>query len=309
MSPFQLRLLGNVELYDEGHVIDVGPAKRRAVLAALALEPNQAVSLDQLAAAAWAGSPPRSAVANLRTHVAWLRRVLGGRLHAVPGGYRLLVEDGEVDVHEFVRLAHDGRAALGVGTARAAVAPLVTALGLWRGTAAGRGVPGGTFLDARFASLDQQRLEAVEDLIEARLALAEHGQVLPALRHHLARHPLRERAWGQLMLAQYRGGDAAAALTAYRHARDALREQLGVDPGPDLTALQLAILNRDPALAAPVSEPADPVPDPQVRTPPGNSHPNLADLVRRAEELAAQLATFAAAMRAARPSEATPAHR
>jgi DNA-binding SARP family transcriptional activator len=309
MSSFQLRLLGNVELYDAGHAIVVGPAKRRAVLAALALEPNQPVSLDQLAAAAWAGYPPRSAVANLRSHAALLRRILGGRLHAVPGGYRLRIEDGEVDAHEFLRLAHDGRAALGSGAARAAVPPLATALGLWRGTAAGVGLPSGTFLTARFASLDQQRLEAVEDLIEARLALAEHGEVLPLLRQHLAHHPLRERAWGQLMLAQYRAGDAAAALAAYHHARDELRDQLGVDPGPDLAALQLAILNRDPALSRPPPESAYAVPASDIATLPGQSHPAAADIARRAEELAAELATFAAAMRAARFPEATPAHR
>jgi DNA-binding SARP family transcriptional activator len=308
MQSFQLRLLGNVELYDEGHPVTVGPAKRRAVLAALALEPNQAVSLDQLAAAAWAGSPPRSAVANLRTHAASLRRVLGGRLQAVPGGYRLRVEDSEVDVHEFLRLAHDGRAALGAGAARAAVLPLSTALGLWQGTTAGRGLPGGTFLDARFASLDQQRLEAVEDLIEARLALSEHGAVLPVLRQHLARQPLRERAWGQLMLAQYRAGDAAAALAAYHDARNALRDQLGVDPGPELTTLQHAILKRDPALSPPAPEFAYAVIAARDGAPAGNSHPDAADLVRRAEELAAQLATFAAVMRAASP-EAVPARR
>jgi DNA-binding SARP family transcriptional activator len=312
MSSFQLRLLGTVELYDEGRAIVVGPAKRRAVLAALALEPNQPVSLDQLAAAAWTGYPPRSAVANLRTHAASLRRILGGRLQAVPGGYRLRVKDGEVDVHEFLRLAHDGRAALGSGAARAAVHPLATALGLWHGTGAGRGLPGGTFLDAHFAGLDRQRLEAVEDLIEARLALAEHGEVLSVLREHLAHHPLRERAWGQLMLAEYRAGDAAAALAAYHHARDALRDQLGVDPGPDLTALQTAILNRDPALSGRAPEPGYAVPASNVRRlpgqPPGQPQPDAADLVRRAEELAAQLATFAAAMRAARLAEAAPAH-
>jgi DNA-binding SARP family transcriptional activator len=291
MSSFQLRLLGNIEVYDAGRAVVVGPAKRRAVLSALALEPNQAVSLDRLAAAVWDGPPPRSAVANLRSHAASLRRILGSRLQAVPGGYRLRIEDGEVDAHEFLRLAHDGRAALGARAAREAAVPLATALGLWHGTAAGGGLPGGSLLAAHFASLDQQRLDTAEDLIEARLALAEHGEVLPVLREHLARHPLRERAWGQLMLAQYRAGDTAAALAAYHHARTALRDQLGIDPGRDLKALQLAILDRDPALSRPAFESVYAVLSP--------AHPGGADLVRRAEELAAELATFVAAMRAA----------
>jgi DNA-binding SARP family transcriptional activator len=111
------------------------------------------------------------------------------------------------------------------------------------------------------------------------------------------------------MLAQYRAGDAATALAAYQNARNALRDQLGVDPGPELATLQLAILNRDPALSPPALESVHAVIASNDRTLRSQSHPDAADLVRRAEELAAEVATFAAAMRAARPPEATPARR
>src|SRR6266536_1051026 len=294
---FQLRLLGYVELYVDRTPVRSGPAKRRAALAALALDANQPVSLDRLIEAVWAGLPPRSAVANLRTHIAALRRLLGDRIVAVPGGYLLRVNAGEVDVHGFQQLTESGRVALDAGDADLAVRHLTAALGLWHGDAAGEGLPRGTHLDVRFASLDEGRLNAFEDLVEAKLALAEHGDVLPGLRQHLAHHPLRERAWGQLMLALYRGGDVAAALTAYQAARGALREQLGVEPGAALVALQRAVLERDPALSPAL---------PEAGAAAGISGPwrslrqlplDTADIAVRAAELAEELAAFAAAIR------------
>jgi DNA-binding SARP family transcriptional activator len=245
-----IRLLGVIELYCDGRLASPGGGKRQAVLTALALEANRPVSLDRLAAAVWAGPPPRSMVANLRTHAAALRRILGDRIVGRSGGYELRIAPGEFDVEEFLRLAEQGRKALSAGEAAAALPVLTGALRLWRGTA-GDGLPRGTALDAQLARLDEVRLRVVEDHVEARLARAEHAEVLGMLRQHLALHPLRERAWGQLMLALYRSGDAAAALQAYQEARDVLDEQLGVEPSPDLAGLQFAVLDRAPVLDLP----------------------------------------------------------
>src|SRR5256886_1514533 len=101
----------------------------------------------------------------------------------------------------------------------------------------------------RLAAMDDQRVAALEDYVQARMALGPRADVVPELRHHLALHPLRERAWGQLMLALYRAGDPAAALTAYGDARAVLREDLGIEPGAELSVLQRAILDRSPILS------------------------------------------------------------
>ncbi|MEO3931002.1 BTAD domain-containing putative transcriptional regulator [Micromonosporaceae bacterium B7E4] len=240
-------LLGAVQLYGDGRPAALGAAKRRVMLAALALEANRSVSLGRLSEMVWAGPPPRSAIANLRSHAAALRQTVGDRLVAERGGYRLRLAPGELDVDEFRRLAEAGRDALAADDPHLAVSRLTAALKVWRGRA-GDGLPGGTAVEARLASLDEQRLPVVEDLVEARLRQGEHLKVVPVLRQHLHHDPLRERAWGQLMLALYRGGDAAAALGAYQEVRRVLDEQLGVAPGPELSALHRAVLDRAPSL-------------------------------------------------------------
>ncbi|MFI7491480.1 BTAD domain-containing putative transcriptional regulator [Micromonospora echinaurantiaca] len=243
-----IRLLGNTELYVDGRIATPSAAKRRAVLAGLAMEANRPVSLSRLAGMVWGDASPASAVANLRSHAAALRHALGDRLIARPVAYELRLSPHEVDVDEFQRLAAAGRADLPAGDAVAAIGKLTGALGLWRGPA-GEGLPCGTALDNHWASLEEQRRQVFEELAQARLAAGEHADLLPELRRHLAAHPLRERAWGQLMLALYRCGDVPAALTAYRDAHAALREQLGIDPGEELGALHRAMLDRAPELA------------------------------------------------------------
>ncbi|MFI0797086.1 BTAD domain-containing putative transcriptional regulator [Micromonospora rubida] len=239
----QIRLLGCVELRVDGKVIASGTAKRRAVLAALAVEANRAVSLPRLAEMIWAASPPASAVANLRSYAGGLRRTLGGRLIAHRNAYELRLAPHELDVAEFHRLADEGRALLAAADPAGAVTSLTAALAQWRGPS-GEGMPRGTALDNRWASLDEQRLQVFEELVEARLTVGEHGRLPPELRGHLADHPLRERAWGQLMLALYRCGDASAALAVYQDARAVLGDQLGIEPGEELVALHRAVLDR-----------------------------------------------------------------
>ncbi|MGK5441501.1 BTAD domain-containing putative transcriptional regulator [Micromonospora sp. URMC 105] len=257
----------------DDHVVTPGAAKRRAVLAGLAMEANQSVSLPRLAGMVWADIPPASAVANLRSHAAGLRRELGDRVVARPNAYQLRLSPHELDVTEFHRLAEEGRALLATADPAGAVTTLTAALAHWRG-ASGDGLPRGTVLDSRWASLDEQRLQVFEELAEARLAAGEHGQLLPQLRVHLAAHPLRERAWGQLMLALYRCGDVPAALTVYRDARAILDEELGIEPGAELANLHRAMLERASELA--YTPPAVPVTTASVPVAPPDDAPTPA---------------------------------
>ncbi|MGC4897415.1 BTAD domain-containing putative transcriptional regulator [Micromonospora sp. DT31] len=201
----------------------------------------------------WSDHPPTSATANLRTHAAGLRRTVGDRLLARPQAYELRLAPHELDVTEFQRLAAQGRSLLTSTDPAGAIDTLASALAWWRGPS-GDGLPRGTALDNRWAALDEQRLQVFEELAQARLAAGEHAHILPDLRAHLAAHPLRERAWGHLMLALYRCGDVPAALTVYRDARAVLDEQLGLEPGAELARLHRAMLDRDPELS--YAEPA-----------------------------------------------------
>ncbi|MCZ7428544.1 AfsR/SARP family transcriptional regulator [Micromonospora sp. WMMA1949] len=244
----QIRLLGTVELCVDGETVTPGAAKRRAVLAGLAIEANHSVSLPRLARMVWSDHPPTSATANLRTHAAGLRRTVGDRLVARPQAYELRLAPHELDVTEFQRLAAQGRSLLASADPAGAIETLSSALAWWRGPS-GDGLPRGTALDNRWAALDEQRLQVFEELAEARLAAGEHAHLLPDLRAHLATHPLRERAWGHLMLALYRCGDVPAALTVYRDARAVLDEQLGLEPGAELARLHRSMLDRAPELS------------------------------------------------------------
>ncbi|MFG2068425.1 BTAD domain-containing putative transcriptional regulator [Micromonospora tulbaghiae] len=244
----QIRLLGTVELCVDGETVTPGAAKRRAVLAGLAIEANHSVSLPRLARMVWSDHPPTSATANLRTHAAGLRRTVGDRLLARPQAYELRLAPHELDVTEFQRLAGEGRSLLASADPAGAIDTLTSALAWWRGPS-GDGLPRSTALDNRWAALDEQRLQVFEELTEARLAAGEHAHLLSDLRAHLAAHPLRERAWGHLMLALYRCGDVPAALTVYRDARAVLDEQLGLEPGAELARLHRAMLDRAPELS------------------------------------------------------------
>ncbi|MFC0003011.1 AfsR/SARP family transcriptional regulator [Micromonospora siamensis] len=243
----EIRLLGTVEVLTDGRVTTPGAAKRKAILAGLALEANRSLSLNQIAEMTWAEDRPASAVANIRSHAAALRRIVGDRLVARTNAYELRLAPHELDVAEFQRLAAEGLSGRTTGDPGQVLERLTAALACWRGPA-GDDLPRGTALDNRWASLDEQRLHVFEQLTDARLSVGQHGQLLPELRRHLAAHPLRERAWAQLMLALYRCGDVTGALSAYRDAHDVLSEQLGLDPGEELATLHRAMLDREPEL-------------------------------------------------------------
>ncbi|MBQ1014942.1 winged helix-turn-helix domain-containing protein, partial [Micromonospora sp. M51] len=224
----RFELLGPFRVYHDGRSVPLGSVKQRLLLATLLLRPNEVVGTDELTAMLWGDDEPPSAAANLRTYVRGLRRSLGGGatwdgITAAAGGYLLRVGPGERDLDR-------------------AEAELSDALRLWRGAPLSD-LPLRPRLARRVAQLEERRLLVEEDHAEAMLALGASADVVHRLRGLLDRHPLRQRAWGQLMVGLYRIGDVAGALDAYRQARQKLAEETGLDPAPELVALYDDILH------------------------------------------------------------------
>lgn len=249
----QFGVLGPLRVWRDGHEIDLGTVKQRLLLTVLLLEPNRTIPIDRLVTALWEDAPPKSAVSNLRTYANKLRTALrsndssASRVVSRRPGYALLIETSELDTAEFAGHLRKGQAELARGAAREAIAHLSAGMALWRGRPA-EDVPRTLAVAHWLDSLEEQRCVALETIAAARLSLGEHETMVPELRELLTVHPTQERLWGHLMLALYRGGDIAAALSAYRSAREILASRLGVDPGPELVALHQAMLSRDPAL-------------------------------------------------------------
>jgi DNA-binding SARP family transcriptional activator len=249
------RLLGHVSIDSGGRLAYANGAKMWTVAAMLALEPNRTISMERLIDEVWPDNPPASAVANIRTYISYVRRLLGpagGRLTGHGIGYRLELEPHEHDVGEFQRLIAGGRAAAGRHEPAACAAMLAQALALFSGPAL-LGVRPGSALAGMVGLLEEERLGAIEELHAAELGIGRHADLIGSLRRHVATYPLRERGWGQLMTALYRCGDAAGALSAYGQARTMLVSQLGIEPGPHLRQLQHAMLLRAPELDLPAA--------------------------------------------------------
>jgi DNA-binding SARP family transcriptional activator len=242
-------LLGPLVIVDGDGVERSLPArKERAVLAILALRVGRVVSASELIAYLWGDNPPRSAAKTLQTYVSALRRVLpAGTIETTGGGYRLCVPPAQVDVVSFERLIRRGRQGGQAGDYVQAVALLEAALGLWRGEPLAElaDQPAGVGEAARLVEL---RLAGEEELADSRLALGEHATLVGELEQAVAAEPLRERRWAQLMLALYRCGRQADALRAYQRLRAQLREQLGIEPGPEVRMLEERILLQKPDL-------------------------------------------------------------
>ncbi len=244
----EVRVLGPFEVLTGGRVADVGGAKRQALLAMLALRRGGVVGVDGLIDGVWGEELPSAPRNALHHHVARLRAALGeGSIAGSPDGYAL--SDARVDAVVFEDLLAETRAALRDGDLPAAADSVTSALALWRGPAL-QGLTGTAWFDAEARRLEGLRVDALEEDFEVRLALGEHRELAPALRAALADNPFRERFWGQLMLALYRGGRQADALEAFQEARRVLADELGLEPGPELRRLQEAILAHDPAIAA-----------------------------------------------------------
>ena len=247
------RILGPFEVVDGDRPVVVGGPKLRALLAVLVLHRGEVVSTDRLIDALWGERASGTAAKTVQVYVSNLRRALGDGLVVTRGGGYALVTDGcEVDVERFEALVAEGRRALALGDGRAAGARLREALALWRGPPLADFAYEG-FAQGAIARLEEERLEALEDRIDADLAIGEQAGLVGELEGLVAEHPLRERLRGQLMLALYRCGRQADALQAYRDARRELLDGLGLEPGRALQELERAILAQDPALDAPSS--------------------------------------------------------
>jgi DNA-binding SARP family transcriptional activator/ABC-type branched-subunit amino acid transport system substrate-binding protein len=242
--PLTFRLLGPLEVWEDGHEIQLGTGRQRALLALLLVHANEVVSADRLIDELWAGAPPASAAKVVQGYVSQLRRVLPADTIRTRGsGY--VLASGETDAQEFMRLVDEASAV----PPEEAAALLEHALALWRGRPLAE-FEYEDWAQAEIARLDEQRLVAVEERIDVDLRLGRHAQLVAELEALLAEHPLRERLRGQLMVALYRSGRQADALDAYAQGRRKL-DELGLEPSPSVEELQRAILRHDEALAAP----------------------------------------------------------
>jgi predicted ATPase/DNA-binding SARP family transcriptional activator len=249
--PARYSLLGPLSVSRDGTEVALGGEKRRALLAVLLLEANNVVSRDRLIDALWGDEPPETARNTIQVYVSQLRKLLpDGALDTAPPGYRLTVEPDAVDLFEFVRLAEEGTTTLGTGDAAGAAQTLRAALDLWRGPPLAD-LAWEPFAHAEVARLEELRLAALEDRIDADLALGRHGQLIPELERLVAEQPLRERLRAQLMLALYRAGRQADALAVYQRARRTLVDELGIEPGQALRDLERKILAHDASLDPP----------------------------------------------------------
>jgi DNA-binding SARP family transcriptional activator/WD40 repeat protein len=245
-------VLGPVSV--DGDAEGLGP-RDRVVLAALALRPGEAVSAERLADALWGERPPVTWPKVIHGCVARLRKVLGAAaIETVRPGYRLVLSGDEVDAQRFERLVQRGRELLTLGETERAAHVIGEALALWRGPALVE-LEGWTPGRIEAARLEELRLDAQEVQLEAALRAGRYREVLAELQARVAEAPLRERRWALLALAQYQAGRQGEALRTLHRARTVLAGELGVDPGPDLVALEAAILRQDPSLVAEVALP------------------------------------------------------
>ncbi|MGI5160136.1 BTAD domain-containing putative transcriptional regulator [Microbispora sp. CA-102843] len=242
-------ILGPTEARPDGdRPVPVGGPGLRALLGLLLLNAGRVVTTDRLIDGLYGAEPPSGATNALQAQVSRLRQHLGDLVVREPAGYRLAVDPDDVDASRFERLAAEGRRALDAGDPARAAGLLDQALALWRGPALAD-VPDAPFAPAQATRLEELRLSAAEDLAEAGLTLGRHRDLLPELQERAAAHPLRERSRGQLMRALYAAGRPAEALAAYDDARRVLADELGADPSAELSAIHLAVLRSDPALA------------------------------------------------------------
>lgn len=246
------RLLGPIEVIGEdGQAVALTGEKERALLATLALGANQTVSANRLVDTLWGEDPPATAANTLQVHVSKLRKKLAAAgapeaVASVSGGYLLRAGAEEIDVSSFEELVREA-----AGEPAGESARLGEALALWRGPALAD--VGAEALAGDRTRLEELRMLATERRIEAELALGRHSEVIAELEALVRHQPLREGPRRQLMVALYRAGRQADALATYRQARESLAEELGIDPGPELQALELAILRQDPELATSVT--------------------------------------------------------
>jgi DNA-binding SARP family transcriptional activator/Tfp pilus assembly protein PilF len=266
-------VLGPVTAWYGDQELSVGQPRQQAVLAILAMRANRVISRGELVDAVWGHDPPASAEGGIYTYVAGLRRIIEpnrslrgpGRVLVSSGaGYVLHLVPGQPDAVSFEQYLGRARQLRKGGDAVGAVAELNSALALWRGIAFA-GVPG-PFAETERGRLGELRSAAAEEQADVLLSLGRYEEVVPDLTAMVADHPLRERMRGLLMIALYRSGRHAEALRVFQEGRRVLAEELGIDPGADLSRIHQQVLTADPALdaatAATAADRADRAADP-----------------------------------------------
>ena len=302
---FEVRLLGPVEVWQGGLRAPLGGVRPLAVLSALVVHRGEVLSTERLVDCVWDEQVPATAAALVATHVSAVRRALAriGRAELIrtrPPGYVAELDPSHIDARRFEDLLASGRASAAQGRPEEAAGLLSEALGLWRGQDALEGL-GQSFARIEAARLAELRLVAQETSFGLQLELGHADRAIAPLLAHVAAHPLRERPRGQLMTALLRTGRVSDALRTYQEGREVLREELGIDPGPELQALHRAMLTNDPALLGtgprttvqePAAVPEGRVPErytaprPRARPSPAHLPPDIADFVGRARQVA-----------------------
>jgi DNA-binding SARP family transcriptional activator len=260
----EFRILGPLEALDEGRAIALGGSRQRALLALLLLHANETLTTDRLIDELWGERAPANAAKTVQMQISRLRKAMAGKAGSGSAGvvvtrergYELGLDPDRLDSHRFERLVAEGRSELTSGHPERAVSALEEALSLWRGAPLAD-LAYEPFAQREIARLDDLRAAALEQLIEAKLALGGHAEVVGQLEALIGEYPYRERLWAHLMLALYRCDRQADALQAYQDARRTLVEELGIEPGERLRELERAILAQDPELhLAAAQEPA-----------------------------------------------------
>jgi DNA-binding SARP family transcriptional activator/WD40 repeat protein len=258
------RILGPLHALDEGQEVTPRGSKQRALLALFLLHANERLSTDRLIDELWGEHPPATATKTVQVHISHLRKTLArgagngsdGVIVTRDHGYELMLDPEHLDSHRFELLVAEGTSELAEGRPERAVTALEGALSLWDGPPLAD-VAYEPFAGREINRLDDLRIAALEQLIEAKLQLGRHDEVVGELETLIREHPYRERLRAQLMLTLYRCDRQADALQAYHDARRSLVEELGIEPGERLRDLERAILAQDPALAIPAVETAE----------------------------------------------------
>jgi DNA-binding SARP family transcriptional activator len=294
----EFRVLGPLEVVRQGRALEIGAGKQRALLGVLVLHANEVVSTDRLIDELWGERAPATAPKIVQGYVSRLRKLLagetgrrdpgsgGGILLTRPPGYVLRVEEGQLDADRFAALLAKARAALASNAAHDASILLREALDLWRGPPLAD-FAFDSFAQEEIARLEELRVAALEERIDADLALGRQGDLVAELEALVARNPLRERPRAQLMIALYRCGRQAEALQAYQETRRALVDELGLEPSRALQQLEQAILRQDPSLdlVPPPATPSKPGAEPSSIDHPAPEHQPGSVFVGREREL------------------------
>ncbi|MFC4057129.1 BTAD domain-containing putative transcriptional regulator [Planomonospora corallina] len=275
-------VLGPVQAWRDGAELDLGTPLQRSIIAMLLLREGRAVTPAEMIDGVWGEDAPPRALGALRTYVSRLRAVLEpersprtppGLLTSVGRGYALRLGGARLDLTRFESGTREAESARRAGDPRGAADRLRACLALCTGEPLAGAV--GPYAEHQRGRLAEQRMTALETLMDLDLELGRHAEVVSELVALTGDHPLRERFRAQLMLAYYRCGRQADALAVFTDIRQALIDELGVDPGPDLAALHQRILSGDPALAAPAEpvrlRPAPPEPAPAAPAPEGGA--------------------------------------